>query len=139
MSTATRGAAPIADDSLDAPGSTAPADAGPAASLPTSSGAAPSAPQDSSPDRPAGTPAGAGATIDAETHAELAAMLDHALRMLPRAALGPVVTASCPWFAALPPAAARQCLEAIEAARSDTGSVETVLARWSERARPFAG
>lgn len=139
MSTATRGAALIADDPLDAPGSTASTGSGAASPARSSAHAASSAPGDTvasgTPSPSAGT--SAGATLDAQTHAELTAMLGHALRMLPRAALGPVVAASCPWFQALPPAAARQCLAAVEAARSDTGSVEAILAQWRERARPF--
>lgn len=72
-------------------------------------------------------------TVEAELHA----LLDHALRMLPRACLEPVVVASCPWYSDLPPAVARQCLGELESAREGAG-VEGVLRTWRVRAEPFA-
>lgn len=98
----------------------------------------PEAPATSAVRAPAVSEASAQASAQA-IEAERTALLRHALRMLPRSALDSVVTASCSWYAALPPAARRQCLAALEQARlgDGDGDVDEVLDQWRARAAAF--
>lgn len=127
MSTAIREAATLTDDRPDETDTTTepthPTDPAERAGVRSESG-------------PGAAPEGAGAAAH-DVQAELATMLEYALRMLPRALLEPVVTASCPWYRDLPPAAARQCLDDLQEARR-AGDVASVLLQWRRRALPFA-
>lgn len=126
MSTAIREAAPVTDDR---PGRTDP----------TTHRTDSRTDESATAPRPANPPSPSSSQDQGtdEVGGELATMLEHSLRMLPRALLEPAVTASCPWFTDLPPAAARQCLADLQEARLEA-DVAPVLAAWRRRALPFA-
>lgn len=102
---------------------------------PSSASTAPAGSADSTARSAAAEPRG---ELTEETTDASGALLVAALRLLPVASLREAVAGACPWFACLPPAAARQCVAHVDSARRDSpAALADALAGWQQRARAF--